>query len=289
MGAAGTSANARHYDRITRAWNIILGDDLHHGVFDDSTRTLADATRNLTRRLIDAAEIRAGERIVDLGCGTGGSACLVARECSAEVVGVSTSAVGLEFARQRAARSGVADRVSFQEVDALDTGLPAGSFDVAWSLESSQYLIPREAMMRECARLLAPGGRLVIADVVLTRPLELAELRRLHRDLSTLVEVFGEATMTTVDDCVDAAATVGLQERGRWDVAEQAVPTYRWWRERAVETREEVVELMGEPAWESFIAGCDVMEGLFASGVLSYAVFVLARPPAEEGYTLGPR
>jgi 27-O-demethylrifamycin SV methyltransferase len=270
---ASSADPAHHYDRVSAAWNIILGDDHHHGLFDGADTSLATATENLTRTMARAAEPQPGARIVDLGCGTGAQACWLAEHYPAtSVVGITTSAVGMSLARQRSEAAGLADAVSFKCADALDSGLADGAFDVVWLLESSQYLGPRPRLMHECARLLVPGGRVALCDVVLTRPLGLRDLRRWHDELDILRDSFGEAVLATPEQYREAAVEAGFEITQDVDLTERVVPTFGCWRERARHAQADVIPLIGEAGLSNFIAGCDVMERFFTEGIIGYAL-----------------
>lgn len=264
---------ARHYDRVTEAWQIILGDALHHGLFTDPDSDLATATGNLTRAMAATAALRPGDRIVDLGCGTGTQACwLASQHPGITVVGVTSSAVGATLARDRSEAAGLADAVSIRCADAYASGLDDASCDVVWLLESSQYLPPPAKLMAECARLLAPGGRLALCDSMLIRPLELRDLRRWHEELEVLSAAFGEAVMGTAAEYRDAAVAVGLEVTDEQDLTERVIPTYARWRDRARQERDRVADLIGEHGIDTFIAACDVMEEVLSKGIVGYTL-----------------
>ena len=62
---------ATHYDKVTQAWALLMGDDLHYGVFEDPDEPLADATGRLTSLMIEHARLEPGLRVLDVGCGPG--------------------------------------------------------------------------------------------------------------------------------------------------------------------------------------------------------------------------
>lgn len=265
--------SAAHYDHVTPAWTIICGDDFHHGLFDDDATDLVTGTTELTRTMAVAAQPGPGTRIVDLGCGTGTQALwLTEHHPDVSVVAVTSSRVGAEFARRRIEDAGRADAVSIVCGDALDSGLADHAFDVAWLLESSQYLGPLPRLMKECRRLLGPGGRLALCDATLGRRLELRDLRHLHRELDTLRGAFGDAVMVTPGDYLTAAQEGGFQDIRMLDLTQRIAPTFARWRRRAERDRTRILALLPEHELDNFIAGCDVMERFFAEGIVGYSL-----------------
>ena len=98
---------AAHYDRVTAAWTLLLGEDLHYGVFEAPHEPLANATRRLTELMMQVGEIERGALVLDVGCGIGAPACHIARVVGARVTGITTSHVGVAMARARAEAAGV--------------------------------------------------------------------------------------------------------------------------------------------------------------------------------------
>jgi ubiquinone/menaquinone biosynthesis C-methylase UbiE len=100
----------------------------------------------------------AGLDIVDLGCGTGYQSARFVRQ-GARPVGVDITPAQLDTARRMMAETGI--EFPLVEADAGETGLPASSFDLAFSEYGASIWIDQERFTAEAARLLRPGGRFV--------------------------------------------------------------------------------------------------------------------------------
>jgi 27-O-demethylrifamycin SV methyltransferase len=258
---------------------LLLGEELHYGLFTDSPdEDLATATARLTRAVIDAAEIEAGIDILDVGCGVGAPACQLAREFGAHVTGITTSEAGVRAARARAVTERLDGLVSFEQRDGTANGFPDETFDRVWVLESSHLMRARDRLVAECARVLRPSGRLALCDIVLKRPMDLLEVRRLRKQLALLRDVFGDARMEPVEEYRRLASASGLKVDGVLDLTAQTRPTFAAWRTNARIHRERVIDLLGLEDWQRFVAACDVLERFWDEGILGYALFSAAKP-----------
>lgn len=122
--------------------------------------------------LVADGRIRRDHRILDVGCGTGTDALLLARWGFRKVEGVDPDAGAVAIARRRATRLGVSKRLRFQQASAetLDETFPPGSFDVVLhTLVANNLGRGKERHFRGLARILRPGGLLVLHERVLAR------------------------------------------------------------------------------------------------------------------------
>jgi demethylmenaquinone methyltransferase/2-methoxy-6-polyprenyl-1,4-benzoquinol methylase len=116
------------------------------------------------RRLIRLAAIRAGERALDVCCGTGDVAFALAR-AGAVVTGLDFSDPMLAVARRRQAGSGAAGlSIQFRQGDALELPFDDESFDVVTISYGLRNLADFDRGLRELTRVLRPGGRLLVLD-----------------------------------------------------------------------------------------------------------------------------
>jgi tocopherol O-methyltransferase len=162
-----------YFDQTRDDYRFLWGVDrhfgLHCGYFDEQARRHDDAVLHMNQILATLAGISAEERVLDAGCGIGGSAVWLAEKRSAYVDGVNINRRQLEQARQLVRSRRLEERVHFHHADSCATGLPDESFDVVWALESACYAEDKRAFLAEAHRLLKPGGRLIVADGFLTR------------------------------------------------------------------------------------------------------------------------
>jgi SAM-dependent methyltransferase len=120
------------------------------------------ALRDYDAPFFEAAAIAPTDRVLDIGCGTGGSARAAARLASeGSVLGVDLSSAMLEVARSAAEREGLAN-VSFEQADAQIHPFGEGAFDVAISRAGAMFFGDPHAAYVNIARALRPGGRLVL-------------------------------------------------------------------------------------------------------------------------------
>jgi SAM-dependent methyltransferase len=120
-----------------------------------------------TTDLAEMAGIGPHDRVLDLGCGIGGPARLLAESRGCRVTGVDLSEGFVEAARYLSLRTGQQDRVEFHCASALALDFGDASFDVVLLQHVAMNIADRPRLYQEVRRLLAPGGRFATYDVVL--------------------------------------------------------------------------------------------------------------------------
>lgn len=145
------------YDRLTSGLDSLFGEHIHHG-FWDRAESVAIAQRRLIERVAAQARIPTGSRVLDIGCGTGGSARWLTETLNCSVLGITISPVEVRIASEKARAAGLSERTQFEVMDGAHLDLPPSSFDAVWVVETSEHLQDKRQFIDACARVLRPGG-----------------------------------------------------------------------------------------------------------------------------------
>ena len=145
-------------DKHTRA--------LHFGYEQPGERKHDASLLALNHVMAEHVRLRRGEHVLDAGCGVGGTSMWLAEEYDAEVIGVNLVEDHIERARRYGRERHLGAQVRFEVADYTATGLDESSFDVARAQESACHAPDKKAFTSEMARLLRPGGRIVMAEYV---------------------------------------------------------------------------------------------------------------------------
>src|SRR6185503_20793383 len=136
---------AHVYENLAWFYDLVFGPALHPG----------------RMQAIRRMGIKPGDRVLEVGVGTGINADLYPRDCA--VTGIDLSAPMLEKARERVARKGIRN-VRLLEMDAADLKFADDSFDIVYAPYVISVVPDPVAVVREMRRVCRPGGRLVILN-----------------------------------------------------------------------------------------------------------------------------
>jgi arsenite methyltransferase len=248
----------------------------------DAVRWLLDGRlhpggERLTRRLAQLAGIERGQRVLDIACGSGATALLLARELGCDVTGVDLGARAIEQAVDAAGAAGLQARVRFVLGDAEELPFPDAVFDVALS-ECSLCTFPdKRRAIAEMARVVGRGGTIAIADVT-------AELNALPAQLRSAA-----ARVACVADARSADDYASLLRDAGWEpVAIETHDDDLQAMVDRVEARLRIARMLAAPGEQrDRAAEASALARLaidaIARGTLGYALIAARRPASSLG------
>jgi ubiquinone/menaquinone biosynthesis C-methylase UbiE len=191
QGAVQQHVNA-HFDSTATYWDgVYRGDSLQGVIYQDRQAAVLD--------YVDAAALQSESRVLEIGCGAGHLTMELA-ERGLRVDAVDASPVMVDAAAGRAAERGLSQRVTVGVADVHALPFGSSEFDLVVAVGLIPWLHSPDSAVREMARVLRPGGQLVLtADnrarlVSFTDPRAMLALSPLKRVLVALRRRRGKAT-----------------------------------------------------------------------------------------------
>jgi tocopherol O-methyltransferase len=266
---------ATFWNKASEGFRTIWGPHIHHGYFDDRGETPIEAQEKLIEKLVGLLEILPLHKILDAGCGMGGSSFYLARKYGAAVTGVSLSQRQVDIATRIADRDGIKN-VSFKVEDALSlASFPANEFDLVWSLESCEQFYDKELFVEQAFRVLKPGGRLMLATWCSSADEYQGEEAKKY---IRLCKAFQLPYMPTIDHYVQL-----LQQKGfiKHHVLNWSAKVEKSWKIglSSVKARS-FLKVLKSSGWRGlvFIKNAKMMHYGFQEGRVEYGVFVVRKP-----------
>ena len=268
------SAIRTHYDLSTVFYRLMWGPHIHHGLWnaDESPRV---AQLQLTERMAELAGITCGERVIDVGCGMGGSSIWLAKNRGCNVTGVTISSVQRSWAKTSAAWSHANPRPNFLRADAEEVQFDHGTVDVVWSIECTEHLFDKPAFFKKAATWLKPGGRVAICAWLSGDDEQAAETQRL---VFEVCEGFFCPSLGTQADYRKWLTDAGLEIRSTNIWTKRVLKTWEICRDRVAASRVRwLARILGRDH-VMFLDRFDAILEAYRTGAMEYGCFIAVKP-----------
>jgi cyclopropane fatty-acyl-phospholipid synthase-like methyltransferase len=259
------------YDAISPLWKELWGIHVHHGYWRTGKESKELAQEQLTEELAAHANIRPGARILDVGCGMGGSSIYLARTFHAETVGVTLSAVQAEIATKAAKKAGVNSTFMVLDAEKAKFDKP---FDVVWSIEAVSHFNNPESFFRLCGKVLKPGGVIAVMDWFEAGGLSDAQSRKFIAPIRRAMLV---PSMTTRVEYLRFAARHGFTVTFTGDISDKVSKSWDLGMEIVARPRVWKAAMQQGKMLVDFLKGVDAMRKGFSTKSFEYGILIVQK------------
>lgn len=268
------SSIKNHYQRGTFLYRLLWGPHIHHGLWNGNESAYV-AQCQLTDTLADMAKIAPDEKVVDIGCGVGGSAIRLAKRLGCDVTGVTLSPVQQRWAWASSRFHRVSKRTRFLAEDAEKISFLPNSFDVMWSVECTEHLFNKPEFFRRAFEWLRPGGRMAICVWFEGEDTSTPG----HRELCEEVcERFVCPSLATRADYAGWMTDQGMRILHNEVWTERVVRTWEICKQRVARTGVRHLAKLIDREQVDFLDGFDTLLHAYRSGAMQYGAIVAEKP-----------
>ncbi len=211
------------YDTSTNLWLDSWGEHMHHGYYGADgleKKNHQEAQADLVKELLAWGDVRQSSRILDAGCGVGGSARFLAKRFGAKVQGLTLSPVQAKEAQILNEKAGMNGQVNIETMDLLTLLPEDGPFDLVWSLESGEHIPEKQTMLKRFYEVLKPGGKFLMATWCIREEPPALRLKE-EKLLDKIGRLYHIPPMISINKYQELAETVGFEQikTADWTVA----------------------------------------------------------------------
>jgi cyclopropane fatty-acyl-phospholipid synthase-like methyltransferase len=150
-------------------WGLKNNHALHYGYYDVAHQSHKKAAARLNEIVAEVACITSTDKVLDAGCGVGGSSVWLGQNKKCKVYGISLVQSQIYESELLAKKKKVDDLVTFSAGDYCHTVFDDESISVVWGIESICHTETKLLFIQEAWRVLEKGGRIVVADFFLDK------------------------------------------------------------------------------------------------------------------------
>lgn len=158
QGSVTSEGVGRYYDELDHIYRVHATRHVHHGLWIRGDETRTEAKQNVASWVADQLGLAPGDRCVDIGSGYGEMARYLSSTNRISVTAVTNSELQCAWAVQE----NRSESVDYRLGDWCRNELRGSAYDAGWAVESMEHMPDLDAALRQCRRVLKPGGRLLV-------------------------------------------------------------------------------------------------------------------------------
>jgi tocopherol O-methyltransferase len=261
----------QHYDMVSPYYQSLWGDHIHHGYWIRGDETKEIAQEQLIDYVASFAGVHRGSRLLDIGCGYGGTSLSLAHRYGASATGITISPVQVDMANRAAAERKLDAKFLLMDAEALQFAEP---FDVLWSLESISHYHDLPAFFVSAAKHLKPGGTFVLTDWFRKEGLSAAQKKKYIEPIEKgmFVELHEmdeyERLLKAADFRITHRQVLNERCAKTWDLGASIIKDGSFWAMAAKQG----------PHFVTYLKAFQALRAGYASGNFVYGLFVAKKP-----------
>lgn len=267
---AAAQYRATYDTALAELQSRVWGGNLHLGLFESPEEPLLPAQMRAKRHMAAAADLKPGQTVIEAACGVGGTARYLAREHGVKVVATNITEAQLAEARVLAQRAGLSHLLEFRFADYHQLPFEDASFDTWWCQEALLYSVDKRRVLEEAIRVVRPGGRLIMSDLLLDESVRGAPRQQFTHQLKA-------PNMWSIErwDRLIGELPVELIERQDWAVHTR--PTFERVLANLEAARQELLPRIGPEMVEGTFERLSIQLEMARAGKLGWCFYALRR------------
>lgn len=190
---------------------------VHFGYYDRAASNHGDAVIRMNEILAQKVGIKEGDKVLDAGCGVGGSSIWLVKNKRCSVAGINIAESQISEARKNTKKAGVSDKIDFIIADYGNLPLDDNSQDIFWALESLVHSADKKQVIKEAYRVLGKNGRIVFAEYFLRENPSLDKNE--HRYLQPWLDGWSMPDLLTPIEYKDYLTEAGFKNINDYDIS----------------------------------------------------------------------
>ncbi len=268
-----TRAEADNIERFTDRYRLCCSPvrlDIETEALGADYGSTGYTTRAQADQLAQHLQLHPGDRLADIGSGSGWPGLYLAQQTGCHVIGTDLPLDGLQRARARSITDGLDGRASYAMATGRNQPFRAGTFDAVVHTDVLCCLGPKLAVLRACRRLLRPSGRLAFTTIHVADDLDARRHRRAVRA--------GPWQVATRRPYPVLVAQAGFHDVAVIDVTEDYARTQRVWLEANESRAADVRRLISNKEFETAQADRRYAQAAIEEGLLRRSLITASRP-----------
>lgn len=256
------------YDATSPFWRDLWGIHVHHGYWKTGKESKEIAQNQLTEELAERVGIKDGMRILDVGCGMGGSSIWLSKKYNAKTIGITLSPIQVDMATKTAIKEKVDSKFIVMDAENATFDYP---FDIIWTIEAVSHFSNPENFFILASKVLKPGGKIALIDWFQSEDLNEKQEKEIIKPIKDAMLV---PSMTSRENYIKFASKYGFKIIATEDISEKVSKSWDIGMGIIANPNLWKLALKKGKMFVDFLKAVDLMRKGFSSKTFRYGILI---------------